>query len=162
MDIMAMLSGTSTAITLAKAVKDAEVSLDVATIKAKMAEILSELADAKLAQVALVEENAALKVEVARLIAAGGEIDDLLDIDGFKYAQKGGSAVGWPACPACLVNEKRVSFLVQHGATEHSKCPRCKSDFNPVPSFVAAGVTRKDEVRRRRAASAPTTTTGLW
>ncbi|SMC31064.1 hypothetical protein [Novosphingobium sp. B1] len=151
MDIMAMLSGTSTAITLAKAVKDAEVSLDVATIKAQMAEILSELSDAKLAQAALLEENAQLKAEVARLAAAGDEIGAMVDVGGYKYEPRDGTAIGWPACPACLANEKRVTILVQNGKAEDAKCPRCKSEFSPVVSFVAAGVTRKDEELRRRA-----------
>lgn len=151
MDIMAMLGGTSTAIGLVKAIKDAEVSLDVATIKAKMAEILSELADVKMAQIALIEENTNLKAENARLLAFEDNIKNLVEINGYKYQTIDGHAFGWPACPTCLVNDKITNFMVQNGKYEDAKCPRCKTEFTPVISFVRAGVTRREEVSRKRA-----------
>jgi PIN domain nuclease of toxin-antitoxin system len=152
MDIVGGLAATSNAISLVKALRDADSALDTATLKAKLAEVMGELTDAKLAQLELLEKNAELEKEVRRLVAVESDIAELTELDGYRYRKNAeGQVMGWPACPSCLNKEKSVALLVQDGHIEHAACPRCHTKFFPVTSFVAPGLTRAEEKRQERA-----------
>ena len=154
MEIASGLVATSNALTLVKAIRDAGTAYDTATLKAKLAEVMSELADAKMAQVAILEENAALRAENKRLLAADGDIEKLNAVDGYLYVlDETGAPRGWPACPSCLAKDKSVTFLVQDKYITSAKCPRCLVELAPVTSFVAPGLTRQEQQRRKDAES---------
>lgn len=151
MDIAGGLAATSNALTLIKAIKDADTLLDTATLKAKLAEVMSQLADAKISQVEMMEENKRLSAENLRLLSADMDMASLTEIGGYLYKQdESNSATGWPACPTCVSRDKFIAFLVQDGDVEHAKCPRCHVKLFPVTSFVSPGYTRQAQKSDRR------------
>lgn len=102
MDFMGAISLATRSLELAKAIKDIDKQLGEAELKAKSAELLSNLADVK---VALVDARDALdqkEREIARLKAAFQLREDCLRHGSFLYAKKpGGSPSGHPYCPRC-------------------------------------------------------------
>jgi hypothetical protein len=157
MDIASGLAATGNAITLLKAIKDADSAIDAATLKSKLAEVMNELADAKISQIELIEKIRGLEEENARLLKSGEEIGNLIEKDGYLYRPSGNDVLGWPACPTCITKEKFVSLLVQNGDVTDAKCPRCLTEFSPVTSYVSPGYTRReqhlDERRRKNKAA---------
>ena len=153
MDIAAGLAATSHAITIAKSIKDAEKALDAATLKAKLADIISELADVKISQSDLIQRVKELEEENDRLRKADIGISELKEENGYLFRQEGNGLIGWPACPSCVSKEKKIVFLVQNGKFDHAKCPSCKSEFAPVISYLTPGYSRADD-RNKKAAEA--------
>lgn len=136
--IIAALSGTAQAITIAKAIRDAEKAYDRATIRAEMAEVIEKLVDARLA---LAEARDALSEkdrEVERLKAAFSERAELVVGErGYKY-KKGpeGNPSGRTMCPKCEVVSGRIVEMKQDGGAMRAKCPVCDAQFYPVNSFA--------------------------
>ena len=150
MDLISGLGAINTAISIGKAVIQADSAYDQATLKSQLADMMSELANAKIAQIEMIEQNRKLNDEVDRLLRAEGDITALKEDDGYYYnPDEAGNPMGWPACPSCLTKEKQITLLVQKGAVDAAQCPRCGTDFNPVTSFVAPGTTRQAEKLRR-------------
>lgn len=149
MDIASGLTAATHALSIAKSIKDAEKALDAATLKARLAELISELADVKIAQVALMEKVHDLQSENERLRNIGPEFDQLGEENGYFYRKEGNGLIGWPACPSCFSIEKKVTYLVQNGNIEDAKCPHCKTEFTPVTSYLSPGFSRTDQRRQR-------------
>jgi hypothetical protein len=151
MDFVTGLSATSNAISILKSIKDTDKALDSVALKAQLVDALDQLTNAKLAQIELAEKVTELEREVQRLRSSKDEIDTLLECNGYKYRGNEGQPVGWPACPKCLQHEKRTSFLVQDGAINSSKCPRCDTKFAPVDHYSESGRTAIELRNERRA-----------
>lgn len=149
MELAAGLAAATQAISIAKSIKDADKALDHATLKAKLAEIISELADVKISQVAFIERIHELEAEIARLKLSDADFSNLVEESGYFYRREGNGLIGWPACPTCASNEKRLNFLVQNGGVEKAKCPSCKTEFDPVSSYLRPGYSRLDEHREK-------------
>jgi uncharacterized paraquat-inducible protein A len=152
-DIVTGLSATSNAISIIKAIKDTDKALDSVALKAQLVDALDQLMNAKLSQIELAEKVTELEKEVQRLRAS----NDQIDCNGYKYNDNEGQPIGWPACPKCLENERRISFLLQDGAINSSKCPRCDSKFAPVDHYSESGRTAialRSEQRARKSAEA--------
>lgn len=150
MDVVGGFSATSNAITIIKALKDADSSLDAATLKAQLAEALGQLADAKISQIEQAELISALQSEIDRLKTADSDIAQLIERDGYRYDGENDQPIGWPACPTCLTNEKKIVFLVEDGGFESSKCPVCHNKFFPVPKYLPSGSTARQARDNRR------------
>ena len=151
MELLSGLSAINAAIGIGKSVVQAEHALDTATLKSKLADLMIELANAKLAQMDLIEKLEFSSNEVERLLASDREINKLKLLDEYYFqTDDSGNATGWPCCPKCLEIERRISKLVQDGDEVSAKCPRCDTHFKPVTSFVAPGYTRQQEKRDTR------------
>ncbi|MCC6926933.1 hypothetical protein [Novosphingobium sp.] len=152
MDLIAGLGAINAAIGIGKSVVQADRALDAATLKAKLAEMMGELANAKLAQIELVEEIEKLRKELERINGAEADFAALSEHDGYYYRNgNDGTPIGWPVCPKCKDGTKKMAFLVQNGDEVGAKCPQCNSEYRPVTSFVSAGYTRQQQERDERA-----------
>lgn len=150
MDLTTGLAATSNAITIIKALKDADNALDSAVVRTQLVEALNELVNSKASQLELAERIKELEHEVSRLKDASKTRQDLTEHEGYQYATKDGSPIGWPACPTCLSKESRITFLVQDGHYHEAKCPHCTTRYDPVTSFLEAGYTREDDYEARK------------
>ena len=152
MELLGGLSAINAAIGIGKSVIHADNALDTATLKAKLADLMIELANAKISQVELIEKNTILSKEISRINESNIEIALLKELEGYHYQpDEEGNVIGWPACPSCLNKEKRVVILVQNGDIQSAKCPRCTSVYVPVASFISPGLSRAEHRRIRRA-----------
>ena len=102
--IVAALGGIKTATDIAKLIKDAGRSLESADHKLQIAELVSALADAKIALV---------------------EVQDTL-----YEKDENGEAIGSPYCSLCLEKHNLTVHINQNPKDRrYSVCPWCKSTF---------------------------------
>jgi len=153
MDIASGLAATGNAISLIKTIREADSAYDSATLKSQLADVMSELSDAKLAQIEMVERIRELESELARLQMADEQIGELIEVNGYRYSVTGDVPRGWPACPKCLAAEKRITYLVQEGKYNSAKCPLCESQYDPVDHYHADGRSTAEIRREQRARS---------
>lgn len=154
MELLSGLSAINAAIGIGKSVVQADHAIDTATLKSNLANMMSELANAKIAQIELVERIRELEEENSRLKGASESIDQLIESGGYRYQPSAdGSPLGWPACPACIAKDKRITLLVQDGDIQSAKCPSCDANFKPVTWFTAPGRTAVQDRNERRARS---------
>jgi hypothetical protein len=139
-DIISGIAAAKQALDIAKALKGIEKSYDEATLKAQLADLVSALADAKMSMVDAKEELALKDKEIAELKANFEQRLNLVQGDGdYKYFPSDeGQPVGFPICPTCEIDGKIVQ-LKQNGGPTQTRCPKCKSEFEPVSCFIAGG-----------------------
>lgn len=169
-DAIAALGALTNAMNIARALRGVERDFDLATMKMQIADLMTSLADVRMQHAEMVTRIDELEKENERLLAAGGEIDALVEYEGYRFMpDDGGGPSGWPACPACIVRDKAVSIMVQKGHRDGSECHRCSKELDPVPSFVSPGLTRaqaradrRESVRRQNDASIRDSSGGRW
>ena len=145
MDIAALLTTVSAAIGFARELNNVDVQLDQATLKLKVAELTSALADAKLGLVDVAEQMRAKDTQIGELKnSLVYKAEQVIERGAYRYKSVKGHPVGLPLCPIC---EGRGLFInmVQHrgngqGISYH--CPACKAQFGShVSSYsLPAGV----------------------
>jgi hypothetical protein len=140
MDWAATISAISTAIGLAKDLKEIDAGFDLAAMKANAADLYGNLADVKMA---LTDARDALREkdeEIARLKSAFAFRGTLVERNGYKYEPKAdGTPRGDPFCPRCEQNLGRYYRLVpstKHHTRGDSECPECKSQYQHVSRFT--------------------------
>lgn len=128
MDISAVVSTLSSAATIASTLKDAHESLTTAEHKAQMAEVISALADAKLAIAEQQTELAAKQKQMDEMCATLNTVEDTVEYHGMRYRMTpDGKPQGRPYCEPCIVDDG-VAILTQRstlGVGRASQCPRC-------------------------------------
>ena len=142
-DITGLLSSMTAAIGVAKAVSEAKGVYDQADLKLKMAEIVSTLADVKIALAEAASEARAKDEEIARLKKAFAFTETTVELHGWRFpTTKHGEPYGTPVCPRCIEVDGRLMVLrqVSHAYGDLS-CPMCKTKYH-------CNVTRltKDEI----------------
>lgn len=137
MDLTAALGAVSTALGVAKAIKEIDAAYDKAAYKVQIAELMSSLADVKIAVLEGQEELRAKDNEIARLTAAIADKSSLVDgPGGYKWVDRGnGLRLGYPVCPSCLEASGRQVLLKQAGGKISVECPLCDKAFSPVEFF---------------------------
>lgn len=140
MDIISGIAAAKQALDIAKALREIEKSYDEATLKAQLAELVSALADAKMSMVDAKEELASKTREIAELKTNFEQQSELIQGDGgYKYfSSDEGDPIGFPVCPTCEIDGKIVQ-LKQNGGPTQTRCPKCKSEFEPVSCFISGG-----------------------
>lgn len=131
-DIATLLSSTTAAIGVAKAVSEVKGIYDQADLKLKMAEIVSTLADVKIALVEAGSESKAKDEEIARLKQAFIYSGTTVELHGWQFpATKHGEAYGTPFCPKCIEKDGRFMVLRQvgHGYADVA-CPLCSTKYH--------------------------------
>lgn len=126
--ITATLSGLKTAIDIAKAIKDADVSIEKAELKYKIAELISALADAKVAAaetIELIENKERQIVELESKLSFSKTLERFKDA---YFETHSGAPVGDPYCAHCWEVDK-VAVHLKTGANHArmKECPRCKT-----------------------------------
>jgi hypothetical protein len=168
MDIMAAISLATRSVELVKTLRDIDKQLGEAELNAKAAELLSNLADVK---IALVEAGDALRQrdgEIDRLKAAFRWRGECVQHGDFLYEKKpDGTPIGTPFCPRC---QRADGFMIKlvptdHGVWGEADCPQCdKNSMVLSHSEVSAAIallgatTRRSQ--RRPAPSVPLSTAG--
>ena len=131
MDLMTALAAVSQSVGILRDLSQLDRSVDVAEYKAKVAEVTSTMADAKMALVDASEYIRGLEAEVLRLKKDSSRKSDLVEAYGHHY-EKGtdGKSIGYPFCPVCLEDEVRLYRLAKtDGPRGSSYCPKCKAKF---------------------------------
>jgi hypothetical protein len=105
--------------------------------KAKAAELLSNLADVKVALVDAREEIAEREKEIARLKAAFQLREDCVRRDNFLYDKNpDGSPAGQPYCSRCeQIDGVMIKLTYDEGMRGNAICPQCKAKYRQVPVF---------------------------
>ncbi|MEW9807029.1 hypothetical protein [Mesorhizobium marinum] len=136
MDWAGALSAVATAVGIAKDLREIDQSLDNAGMKARLADVISNLADVRMALVDARDEAIEKDREIDRLREAFYWRGNLVEVNGFKYESfEDGSPRGSAFCPRCEQNAGRfyrMGFVVG-GA---HKCPECKTDYMRVREFI--------------------------
>lgn len=137
MEIAAAIAAVSNGLGIAKTMRSIEKSFDEATYKAKVADVIEALTDAKLGLAEAKEKLAENEKEIARLKANFETRGELVSDRGdYKYfANNEGEPLGYPICPKCEVLNGRIVQLKQDGGLIHGRCPACSTKFSPVTAY---------------------------
>ncbi|MCX5579462.1 hypothetical protein [Kaistia terrae] len=137
MDIGGAISAVTAAIGFARELNNVDIQVDQASLKLKVAELTTALADAKLGLVDVADELHAGEKEIARLQdAIAFKTDRTEHYRGYTYELSAdGDKVGLPFCPLCL-EKGQFSRLVSANRSGRPKvCPKCHADFGHVTEF---------------------------
>lgn len=130
MDIPVAVQAITTAIGLAKDLREIDRGIDEASFKLKLADLTESLADAK---VSLVEAQNALTEkdrEIDRLKQAFELRGVTVSKHGFRYEDRGnGTPQGPPFCPRCETKDGFYILLNQCKGISDLQCPECKAKF---------------------------------
>mgnify|MGYP001398699799 CR=1 FL=1 len=137
MDWGAALSAVATAVGIAKDLREIDQGLDKAAMKARLADVISNLADVRIALTDAREEMRERDAEVDRLRRAFEFRSSLVEKDGYKFEPfPDGTPKGEPFCPRCEQNLGRFYRLNSIAGYSKYGCPECKSTFQHVPVFL--------------------------
>lgn len=152
MDIGAGIAAVTQGLGIAKALRGIEKTYDEATYKAKVAEVIEALTDAKLAMAEAKESLADKDKEIERLKANFQLRANLIsDCGDYKYiTNEADEPLGYPMCPRCEVLDGRIVQLKQDGGLINARCPACSTKFSPVTAYFTQ--KERDEVRAEREA----------
>jgi hypothetical protein len=137
MDLIVALAAATKSLELAKAIMDADKHYSQAELKAKAADLLSNLADVKVALVNAHDQIAEKDKEIARLKSAFQLREETVRVENFLYDKDDqGRPVGLPYCYRCeqvdgiMIKASRVN----RGYTT-AMCPQCKTAFEQAQIF---------------------------
>ncbi|MDT6940721.1 hypothetical protein RI570_21515 [Brucella pseudogrignonensis] len=133
MTIVEAIASVTGALKIVNELRSIDAQFDKAELKAKLADVMSQLADAKIGLIEASEVIEAEKSEAKRLKSAFEFRGKLVEYNGFKYEPfDDGSPKGEPFCPRCEQNFGRFYRLTQYrgGGYSNLTCPECKANFN--------------------------------
>lgn len=139
MDLVGGIAAAGNALGIAKSLRDIDKAYDAAAYRARIADLVDELTNAKLALVDARDELASKDREIAQLKSAANEAKNLVRGDGDYdfFLNEKGERSGFPACPSCLA-VGRVIQMKQNISIDAAKCPSCKEEFRPVTNYIPA------------------------
>ncbi|WP_421591105.1 hypothetical protein [Shinella sp. M27] len=136
MDWAGALSAVATAVGVAKDLREIDKGLDQAEMKAKLADVISNLADVRIALVDAREEMRAKDLEIARLKETFAFKATLVDVRGFKFETlPDGTPKGFPFCPRCEVSAGKLHRLSRPKFGSDLACPECKTPYGDAPEY---------------------------
>ncbi|GGD43364.1 hypothetical protein [Aureimonas glaciei] len=140
MDIAGSLAAVGSALTIVKELRAVDAQMDQATMKLKVAELTSALADAKLGLVDVADQLREKDAEISKLRdALRYREDNLISVNGLRYHTKGVHAVGAPICPVCEAKGLFLTVVRDVSSPGHPfKCPSCKANFGNATVFRSA------------------------
>ena len=138
--ISAITSSVKTAIDIAKAIKDADVSLEKAEQKLRIAELVSALADTKLASAEVLELLQRKNAEIEDLKGKLKFSDKLVRVrEAYYEVDEAGTPAGDPYCSHCWETRSQAIHLQKVADDFHKlTCPSCKV----VHSSQRIGITK--------------------
>jgi hypothetical protein len=137
MDIMTALATATKSLELVKALREVDRQIGEAELKSKAAELLSNLADVKIALVEARDELEGKEKEIAKLKLAFHLREDCVRHENFLYEKKpDGTPRGQPYCPRCeQVDGVMIKLTYDEGMRGNAICPQCKSKYRHVQVF---------------------------
>lgn len=138
-DISAILTSISTAIQIAKDLREADNAIERAELRLKLSEVVNGLADAKLAIAEMRDEIYSRELQINELQLAL-EFKAKLVRHGDAYYETGaqGQATGSPYCLRCFDNDHKCRQLTtKAGAIYFRVCTTCGTQYdgNRAPSL---------------------------
>ncbi|WP_313030460.1 hypothetical protein [Brucella sp.] len=133
MTIADALAAVTGALKVVNELRAIDAQFDKAELKARLADVMSQLADAKMGLIEASDAIDAEKKETNRLKQAFEFRGTLVEHKGFKYETfEDGGPKGEPFCPRCEQNLGRFYRLTQvrGGGYSNLVCPDCKANFN--------------------------------
>ena len=131
-EISTALAGINGAITIGKAIRQADGAIETAELKLQLAELMTNLADAKMALAEMGDAISAKDVEIERLTEAFAFKGETIEYDHFLYKKhETGVPIGRPFCPNCLESSGRhiLTQKVPNAPMRTKQCPNCKSSY---------------------------------
>jgi hypothetical protein len=130
-DIITAISAGTKALEALKAIRDIDKSYDAATWKAKVAELMSDIADMKLA---LVEANDKIHTLDREKEALAAQVvfkaEKTVHQKGFLYEIfSDGEVAEFPFCQNCMTTGKYVRIVRMPG-NSGCVCPGCKTQYD--------------------------------
>ena len=137
MDFVLAITSLTKGLEVLKSLNDIDKSFDIASYKIKIAELMSTLADGKIALITAREEISDKEKEIARLKESFRIKDSTMQYDGYSYRRdEEGNPVGRPYCPRCEQVDARLLLLVKvAGLRGEMNCPECKAQYSHVSEF---------------------------
>jgi len=137
MDIPVLLASITSAIGIAKELREIDRGLGEADFKMKIAELTASLADTKIALVDLQEELQAKDREIGRLRSAFEFRGSTVVKNGCRYEDRGdGTPQGNAFCPRC---EQKDGFLMRladaSGPRGSYVCPECNVNYEDLLGY---------------------------
>jgi hypothetical protein len=156
MDIAGGISSLKTGIEIAQTLKDINKSFDEASFKAKIADLIEKLSEARIALVEAKETIFEKDREIDALKSLEIERRNLVEGEGgYQYRTNDvGAPIGFPMCPKCDPVDSRLIQLVENGKGDVARCPACLNEYKPVTCYLPGGGTLRDrqigEIKRKR------------
>ena len=149
MAIIEGISAVSTALGIAKTLRDIDKNYDAVTYKAQMADLVGALTDAKLALADAKEQIAEQAKEISGLKASFEAKCSVVKGHGdYHYiSDDQGNPLGYPICPKCEITGMIVQ-LKEWERSGNGQCPHCSKIFNPVVCYLPYGnahLTKQDK-----------------
>jgi hypothetical protein len=137
MDFMTIIATATKSLEIVKAIKDIDKQIGEAELKAKAAELLSNLADLKIALVEAKEEAAAKDSEIAKLKNAFQLRNDCVRHYNFLYDKSAdGKPQGQPYCTRCeQIDGVMIKVTYDEGMRGDAICPQCKTKYRHVQVY---------------------------
>ncbi len=136
MDIPGAVATLATAVGVVKDLREIDSGLDKAEMKARLAEVISSLADVKMALVEVQEDARAKDTEIGRLKASFAIKAETIKFEGFSMLTfEDGTPRGMPFCPRCETMDGTLIHLVAARGND-CQCPQCKAMYTGVPRYL--------------------------
>ena len=136
MDLTTAIATAAQAVAIVKDLRSIENSFSEAEIKAKMAELYSNLADVRMALADAQEDMRKKDAEIVELKRKLQRNEDLVEAGGYPYAKNAeGKPTGSPFCPACLAADG-TQIRPANLLADHWQCPRCKALYSGLRIYA--------------------------
>jgi len=134
MDIMTALATASQAIKLASDLRGIDKAMDAAGFQLKIADLMVNLSDIRIALSEAKDEIGAKNAEIADLKKRLKRVAELVEHQGFKYdTWPDGQPRGAPYCPVC---EQKSGLLIHiEDFRSVRNCPACNGKYFAVEFF---------------------------
>lgn len=137
-DVAGALASISTSIAILKSLREIDADYDSATYKLQIADLATNLAEAKLLVVDMKDEIEAKDSEIDRLKAFDGNLDNLKIVNGFYYGvDADGSPQGFPYCTYCIDKKRGLFRLIRKADSVRGSCfcPECNTPYVKVSEY---------------------------
>jgi hypothetical protein len=130
--VTTILANLKLATDIAKAIRDADASMERAELRLKLADVIGALADAKIEVTEIQRLLGEKDKTIAELDSAFQGKDELLKrYDGYYRVNSDGRPVGEPYCVSCWqVRHKRFNLQYAAGDRSVKSCISCGAKYN--------------------------------
>lgn len=137
MDIVAALSSATGALKVINELRSINNEFDKAELKAKLADVMNNMSDARMGLVEAGELLSSKEREIDVLKRAIRKRDDeTVEVKGYRYRKSPeGMPLGYPYCPICVDEGFFVITVSMHEPGRPVKCPKCRANFGSVMGF---------------------------
>jgi predicted nucleic acid-binding Zn-ribbon protein len=137
MDFMIAIATATKALEAVKALREIDKQISEAELKARAADLMSNLADVKMALVEARDEIGSKEKEISHLKAAFQLKEDCVRHENFLYAKDvQARPSGHPYCSRCeQIDGVMIKLTYEEGQRGNAVCPQCKTKYKHVQVF---------------------------